>query len=247
MPDHNPVVLITGAARRIGAATAKLLHHNGYNIALHYNQSHKEAKALVKQLNDLRSNSAAALHADLNNITHTQALAHGAYSKWGRLDALVNNASSFFPTPLGECTEEHWDNLVNSNLKAPFFLAQACIDYLKISKGKIINIADVHAERPLSDHSIYCMAKAGNVMLTKSLAKDLAPNIQVNGIAPGAIAWPEDNEGNEIPDNKRLESIPLKRLGGTESISSTILFLLEHATYTTGQILTVDGGKTLNQ
>ncbi len=247
MLKTSPVVLITGAARRIGAAIAKKLHEQGFNIALHYNHSKKEAEDLAEKFNVIRNNSATILQADLNDLEHIKQLVSNATKQWGRLDALINNASSFFPTPLGECNQDHWDNLIGSNLKAPFFLSQACIPYLKSSKGHIINIADLHAQRPLLGHSIYCIAKAGNIMLTKTLAKELAPDIKVNGIAPGAIAWPEDKSGNDIIDPSRLDSIPMKSLGGVDSIAIMVRFLLQDASYVTGQIFNVDGGKSLNQ
>src|SRR5690606_3196637 len=192
--SSNPVVLITGSARRIGACIARHLHPLGYKIALHHRNSVQEAKALAADLNQLRANSVITIYGDLNQLNEIQQVVDAAVAHWGRLDAVINNASSFYPTPLGSVTQEQWDDLLNSNLKAPFFIAQAAAKALQISHGCIINIADIYADRPLKDHPVYCAAKAGNVMLTMSLARELAPNVRVNGIAPGAILWPEQDD-----------------------------------------------------
>ena len=244
--SSNPVVLITGGARRIGACIARHLHQLGYKIALHHRNSVQEAKALAADLNQLRANSVITIYGDLNQLNEIQQVVDAAVAHWGRLDAVINNASSFYPTPLGSVTQEQWDDLLNSNLKAPFFIAQAAAKALQISHGCIINIADIYADRPLKDHPVYCAAKAGNVMLTKSLARELAPEVRVNGIAPGAILWPEQND--EQQQNKQqniLDRIPLARQGDPEDIAKAVEFLLAQAPYITGQIITVDGGRSL--
>jgi len=245
--NEKPVALITGAARRIGAETAKTLHNAGYRIAIHYRNSHKEAEAVCQQLNTACPDSAAAFAADLTNTAEVETLAITTLKHFGRCDLLINNASSFFPTRLEEATEEHWDNLFSSNAKAPYFLCKALAEELKLRGGSIINIADIHAERPKKSYSIYCMAKAANIMLTKSLALELAPHVRVNGVAPGAVLWPESEDGKEIENPEALEVVPLKRLGGTKSIVDTILFLANKESYITGQCIAVDGGRTLNQ
>lgn len=256
MPDttvnNQPkVALVTGAAKRIGAAIAQQLHAAGFNIIVHYNQSAAAAQELVDELNSERENSAAGLQADLNDQTQVLNLARQSVDQWQRLDLLVNNASSFYPTPIGEATDEDWDNLINSNLKAPFFLAQALAPTLIQNHGCIINIADIYAQRPLRRHSIYSIAKAGNEMLTKSLAQELAPRVRVNGVAPGAILWPDDyykkTEEQLSDDNKEkmLAQIPLQQRGQVHDIARTILFLAKDAPYITGQIIVVDGGRTI--
>lgn len=245
MPTHAPVALITGGARRIGAAIATTLHAQGYNIALHYNQSKHEAAALTDQFNAARANSAICLQADLACTQSVEKLALQTLNQWQRCDALINNASSFYPTPVGSATEAQWDDLFSSNAKAPYFLSQALQASLVAAQGSIINIADVHAFKPLAKHTLYCMAKAANTMLTHSLALELAPDVRVNGIAPGAIMWPEDSAGKEVPNPNRLNTIPLKKVGGAQAIADTVLFLLQSAHYTTGEIIKVDGGVSL--
>lgn len=245
MSTQPPVALITGGARRIGATIATTLHNAGFNIVLHYNRSAYEAEQLAAHLNSLRADSVICLQAQLNHTPSVNKLAEAALSKWQRCDALINNASSFYPTPVGTATEQHWDDLFASNAKAPFFLAQALAPQLKATQGSIINIADIHAYRPLAQHTIYCMAKAANIMLTQSLACELAPEVRVNGIAPGAIMWPEDKNGNEIENPTRLATIPAKKIGGPQAIADAVLFLIEKAGYTTGEILKVDGGGSL--
>ena len=243
---NQPVALITGAARRIGATIAKYLHDEGYNLVLHYNNSSEDTQKLCDSLNQQRKNSCIALQADLREISSVEELGKKAIAHWQRLDALINNASSFYPTPVGEITPNDWQDLIGTNLQAPLFLSQACAPSLKLTKGCIINIADIHGERPLSRHTVYCIAKAGNIMLTKSLAKDLAPEIRVNGIAPGTILWPEN--AAEISDEIQeiiLKRIALKKIGDPTDIAKTILFLLKDAPYITGQIIAVDGGRNL--
>ncbi|MBK8675108.1 MAG: pteridine reductase [Cellvibrionales bacterium] len=242
----NPVALITGAAQRIGAVIAELLHSAGYNIVIHYRHSAEKAHALTSTLNQQRTASAVCFAADLQDTPTLQHLAQQAEARWGRLDALINNASAFHPTPIGKTTEQDWDALIDSNMKAPFFLAQSLAPTLKKHAGCIINIADIYAEKPLSSHTVYCMAKAGNVMLTQSLAVELAPQVRVNGIAPGAILWPETHsDSHKATQEKILASIPLQRTGNADDIARTVLFLLRDAPYITGQILRVDGGRSL--
>lgn len=243
----TPVALITGAARRIGASLARELHHCGFNLILHYRQSHQEAQALARVFNELRPDSVITLQADLNRQDGLQSLADRACHHWQRLDALINNASAFYPTPIGTATEQEWDDLMGSNLKAPFFLSQALLKPLRHSKGCIINIADVYASRPLKDHTIYSIAKAGNVMLTQSLARELAPDIRVNGIAPGAILWPESpQQDNADYISDILHKIPLNRRGHADDIARTARFLITEAPYVTGQIIAVDGGRSIH-
>lgn len=242
----NKVVLITGAAQRIGAETARLLHHAGMNIVLHYRHSSQQALALSKELNQLRNHSALPLQADLLDITNIDTLINHAHEEWQRLDAVVNNASSFYPTPIGSATEAHWDDLMGSNLKAPFFLAQAAAPYLKKQQGCIINIVDIHGQRPMKNHSIYCIAKAGLQMLTMSLARELGPDIRVNGVAPGAILWPEEELALEA-QQQIIERTALKRQGSPTDIARTVRFLIEEAAYISGQVINVDGGRSLSQ
>lgn len=246
MNTDTPVALITGSARRIGAQLSRRLHANNYRVVIHYLNSETEAKALADELNAERADSAIALKADLNKPGEIDALAKAAVQQWQRLDVLINNASSFYPTPVGQASPEQWDDLINSNLKAPFFLTQALVPALREAGGCVLNIADIHADRPLKNHPIYCAAKAGNVMLTKSLARELAPEIRVNGIAPGAILWPEHSgEFNDFDKQKILSKIPLERHGDPSDIAETALFLITRAPYITGQIISVDGGRTL--
>ncbi|MCK5644727.1 MAG: pteridine reductase [Gammaproteobacteria bacterium] len=241
---NNKVALITGAAHRIGATTAKLLHENDMNIVLHYRGSRKQAQALQKELNDIRENSVILIQADLHITNGLTALIEESVKAWGRLDILINNASSFYPTHMGKATEEQWDDLVGSNLKAPFFLSQAAAPHLKKTSGCIINIVDIHAERPLKTFPIYSMAKAGLVMMTKSLAGELGPEVRVNAVAPGAILWPENLD--EVAKQRIVSRTFLKRQGNPNDVSKTILFLIKDADYVTGQIIAVDGGRSLN-
>lgn len=242
--SDTPVVLITGAAHRIGATTAKLLHQNGMNIVLHYRGSREEAQAVQKELNEQRENSVILIQADLHITNGLSTLIEESVKAWGRLDALINNASSFYPTKIEKATEDHWDDLMGSNLKAPFFLSQAASPHLKKTNGCIINIVDIHAERPLKNFPIYSMAKAGLAMMTKSLACELGPEIRVNGVAPGAILWPENLD--EVAKQRIVSRTFLKRQGEPNDISKTILYLIKDASYVTGQIIAVDGGRSLN-
>jgi pteridine reductase len=239
------IALITGGSKRIGAVTTRLLHQAGYKVIIHYRSSQQEANDLAAELNSLRTDTATVIQGDLNDETIYQQLIDSAYQYWNQLDVLINNASSFYPTPIGSITLDDWNKLINSNMKAPLFLAQAATPYLKQTQGNIINMIDVHGQRPMKDHPVYCAAKAGLQMLTMSLAKDLGPEIRVNGVAPGAILWPE----NDMPDNTKrliLERTSLKRPGEPIDIAKTILFLANDANYITGQVIAVDGGRSLN-
>lgn len=240
------VALVTGAARRVGAEIASTLHDAGFNIVLHFNRSGDDAQSRCDTMNEARAESAIAVQADLRDLAAIERLADTARKQWQRIDVLVNNASTFFPTPVGDITESDWNDLFDTNVKAPLFLSQALAGSLKQSRGSIINLADIHAERPLSGHPVYCSAKAANVMLTKSLAKELAPEVRVNGIAPGAILWPE-NDGELSDENKAkiLKKIALKRIGDPRDIARTIRFLVTDSPYITGQIIAVDGGRSL--
>jgi pteridine reductase len=240
-----PVALVTGAARRIGLEIAQQLHRADFNIVLHYRHSITEAQAAADAMNQIRPNSVCLIQAELNTVAAVQKLAASALQTWGRIDVLVNNASAFYPTPLGSASEDDWNDLMSSNLKAPFFLAQALAEELKKRSGCIINIADIHAERPLKNHAIYCAAKAGNVMLIKSLARELAPQVRVNGIAPGAILWPKQSDSDAVAQQEILEKIPLQHRGSAEDIARTVLFLIQDAPYITGQIIAVDGGRSI--
>jgi pteridine reductase len=241
---NDKVILVTGAARRIGAAIVTCLHENGARVAIHYRGSARDAKDLAAQLNGLRADSAAVFQADLLE-TATLPVLVGDVVKWGgRLDGLVNNASSFYPTPIGDITEEQWNDLVGSNLKAPLFLSQAAASYLRDAKGAIVNIVDIHANRPLRHHTVYGSAKAGLVMLTRALAKDLAPHVRVNGVSPGAILWPEDGMTESLQQSI-LRQIPLGRPGNPEDIAGCVLYLLRDADYVSGQIIAVDGGRSI--
>ncbi|MFS8138408.1 MAG: pteridine reductase [Thermomonas sp.] len=238
------VALITGAARRIGAAIARRLHADGYNLALHYRHSQAEMGALLAELNGLRTGSAISLQADLAEFDRLPELVAKTVGHFGRLDALVNNASGFYPTPIGIATPAQWDELFASNARAPLFLSQAAAPHLRAVQGGIVNLADIHGEKPLADHPIYCMAKAALLMLTKSLATDLAPDVRVNAIAPGAILWP-DHPGDEAAQAELLARTPLPRLGTLEEIAGVVSWLLDDASYVTGQTVHVDGGRHL--
>jgi pteridine reductase len=242
-PGAFPVALITGAAKRIGAAMACKLHSEGYRIIIHYGHSKDDALALADKLNSQRADSAACLQANLCNADEVNALGQQALRVWGQINVLVNNASSFYPTPVGEISQDDWTSLVGSNVKGPLFLSQALAPALQESKGCIINMVDMHIDRPLPKHSVYLIAKSGLASLTQSLAIDLAPHIRVNGIAPGAILWPEREMDDEEKD-KLLSSIPLGELGTPDDIANTLSFLTS-ASYVTGQIIYVDGGRGL--
>lgn len=239
------VVLITGAAHRIGATTARTLHAAGANIVIHYRASRQGAQALQEELNAKRKESVILVQADLHKTEKLSALVREAADAWGRLDVLINNASTFYPTAIGSVGENEWNDLIGTNLKAPFFLAQAAAPHLKRAHGCIVNIVDIHADRPLRGHPVYSIAKAGLVMLTRSLAAELGPEVRVNAIAPGAILWPE-NDMDEVTKQRIISRTFLKRQGDPKDIARAALFLIRDANYTSGQVLTVDGGRSLN-
>lgn len=240
----DKVALVTGAARRIGAAIAVTLHAAGARVVVHYRESQTEADELVASLNAIRADSATALRADLATDNGPEELVRSVVGWSGRLDILVNNASSFYPTPLGDIGADDWADLVGSNMRAPLFLTQAAAPCLRTTRGNVINIVDIHARRPLRDHHVYGAAKAGLAMLTRSLAKDLAPQVRVNGIAPGAIAWPEDGM-SESTKKSIVSQIPLGRTGEPADIANAVLFVVRDATYVTGQIIPIDGGRSI--
>ncbi|MGY3266704.1 pteridine reductase [Lysobacter sp. HA35] len=242
--DARPVVLVTGAARRIGAAIVRRLHAAGCHIALHYRGSADDALALCSELERVRPGSTLPLHGDLAEFDRLAELVAKTVGRFGRLDALVNNASTFRATPLGTVTPAQWDDLFASNARAPFFLAQAAAPHLRATRGAIVNITDIYADRPLPQHSVYCMAKAALVMATKSLALELGPDVRVNAIAPGAILWPE-NDGDTAARDAMLARTPLGRTGTPEDIADAVRWLMFDAAYCTGQVIAVDGGRTI--
>jgi pteridine reductase len=236
--------LVTGAARRVGASIARALHGAGAGVAIHYRGSAAPAEALAAELNARRAGSAFTVQADLLDCARLEAMVAEVVGRTGRLDVLVNNASSFYPTPLGAVTAAQWEDLVGTNLRAPLFLAQAAAPHLKAAGGVIINLIDIHAVRPLKDHPVYGAAKAGLAMLTRCLARDLAPAVRVNGVAPGAVLWPDDGIADSTRDSI-IRQIPLKRAGSPEDIAGCVLYLVRDAGYVTGQILVVDGGRSI--
>jgi len=238
------IALVTGAARRVGAEIATQLHAAGADVGIHYRSSGEDTTRLVAHLNGLRPNSAAAFEADLLDTASHPALIAAVVDWRGGLDILVNNASTFYPTPLGEITEADWDDLVGSNFKAPLFLSQAAAPSLRERRGSIVNIVDIHAQRPLRDHLVYGPAKAGLAMVTRALAKELAPEVRVNGVSPGAILWPE-GDMSETAKASILEQVPLARPGDPADIAGCVLYLVRDASYVTGQILAVDGGRSI--
>ena len=244
MSSDFPVVLITGAGRRIGAALAADLHARGYRLALHYQNSQGECAALCAEFNRTRPDSAISLQADLGDALRRDAMVPAVLAAFGRLDVLINNASSFFPTAIGSSTDADWDALFDANARAPFFLSQAAAPYLAQHNGCIVNLLDIFAERPKPGHTVYGMAKAAQAMLTKSLALELAPAVRVNAIAPGAILWPESGK-SQAQKQVILDATPLARIGTVDDICKAARFLIEDAAYCTGQILAVDGGRLL--
>ena len=240
----NKIVLITGGARRIGEATARHLHQQGMHIVIHHNKSAQEAQALQQDLCSIRENSASLVQGDLRDISTLTHNIRQVVEELGQLDGIINNASVFYPTPLDTSKEQDWDMIFNANLKAPYFLAQAVAPYLKKSHGAMVNIVDIYAQRPLLNHAIYCASKAGLVSLTQSLARELGPEVRVNAIAPGAILWPE-NETDEAAQQQMIAQAPLNRMGNPEDIAKTIHFLIEGSQFITGQVINVDGGRTV--
>jgi pteridine reductase len=247
MESPTPVVLITGAAHRLGAHTARHLHSRGWNLVIHYHSRETQAYALGEELNSIRAESIVIIQADLTKPGAADALGAKAIAAWGRLDGLINNASVFYPNPTTEAGPDDWDMIMNTNLRAPFFLGQACLPALKQSRGAIVNLIDIYSQRPLADHPLYCASKSGLASLTLSWAKDLAPEVRVNGVSPGAILWPEgDSAIDESYQQSILARTPLARTGAPEDIAGAIAFLLCDAPFITGQILAVDGGRSLN-
>jgi pteridine reductase len=244
LPLSGRCVLITGGAKRLGAAIGRKLHAAGASLVVHYNQSRAAADALVAELEALRPRSALAVSADLHEVDRLPGLVAAAVERFGRLDVLVNNASTFYPTPVGTITPAQFDDLVGTNLRAPLFLSQAAAPALADARGLIINMVDIHGQRPLRGHPVYSAAKAGLVMLTRSLARELGPEVRVNGIAPGPVMWPE----RDLEDALKTEIIAktaLKRSGSPEDIARTACFFVLDAPYVTGQVIAVDGGRSL--
>ena len=236
-------VLITGGAKRVGAAICRRLHAAGANLMLHYRASAGEARLLQAELNHVRQDSVALIQADLLDLAKLPAIVEQTLTTYGRLDALVNNASSFFQTPVGEISASNWDDLIGTNLRAPLFLAQAAAAALRKSQGSIVNITDIHAERPLKNFVVYSIAKAGLVGLTRSLARELAPEVRVNAVAPGPILWPDDESFDELSRQRIISNTPLRREGTPEDIAKAVHFLLAEAGYVTGETINVDGGR----
>lgn len=244
---NNKVVLITGGAKRVGAAITRALHQQGANVMLHYHTSQQEAETLQAELNQTRADSVAIMQANLLQTADLPKLIQATVQQFGRLDALINNASSYYATPLGGISEAQWDELTGSNLKAPLFLSQAAADALFASRGCIVNITDMHIERPKKHYIVYSAAKAGLVNLTKSLAQELAPNVRVNAVAPGPVLWPEDNqEFDETYRQQVVNQTLLKRTGEPEDIAKAVKFLVYDAPFITGHVLAVDGGRHLS-
>lgn len=241
---QGKVALITGGAKRVGAAIGRLLHASGANLMIHYRSSADEARALQDELNSIRPDSVALIQADLLDVSGLPSLINQTVATFGGLDVLVNNASSFYPTPIGTITMKDWDNLMGSNLIAPLFLSQAAAPELKKRRGCIVNIADIHAERPMKSYVVYSVAKAGVVGLTKSLARELGPLVRVNAVAPGPIMWPEDDPNfDEVSRQRIVSHTILKTAGGPDDIARAVRFFAIDAPYVTGQVLAVDGGR----
>ena len=244
---QDRAVLVTGAARRIGAVVARRLHEAGARVVLHYHRSRAEAESLCGELNAARAGSCAMVQGDLLDIASLERIARSAGEAFGRLDGLVNNASSFYATPFGAIGEREWADLIGTNLAAPLFLAQAAAGKLREARGAIVNVVDIHAERPLRDFAVYSVAKAGLAGLTRALAVELAPEVRVNGVAPGAILWPDDGRHFDASERERITSqTPLARTGNPEDIAGAVKYLLFDAPFVTGQILAVDGGRGLH-
>ena len=241
---NGRVALITGGARRVGAAIVRRLHDAGASVCIHYRASQADAVALTAELNARRAGSACCVGADLLDPGTPDALVAATLAEFGGLDLLVNNASSFYPTPVGRITAQAWDDLLGTNLKAPLFLSQSATPALRARRGSIINIVDIHGLRPLRDHPVYCAAKAGLAMLTRSLARELGPQIRVNGIAPGPVLWPESALSEELK-REIVDKTALKRHGTPADIARTALFLAQDAPFVTGQIIAVDGGRSI--
>ncbi|HEY5776656.1 MAG TPA: pteridine reductase [Xanthomonadales bacterium] len=245
MQSTRRTALITGAARRIGACIAETLHQRGCDVFLHYHSSSVSVTELAHRLNALRPSSAIIVQADLGETEEINGLAGQVRAHTGRLDLLVNNASRFYPTTVGDTSMGQWNDLMDSNLRGPYFLTQALLPELTLAGGSVVNLLDVHAAKPMPGHAVYCMAKAGLQMMTLALAKDLGPQIRVNGVAPGAILWPE-LESSSAAQKKILDKTVMGRAGHPEDIASAVVYLGLDAPYVTGQVLAVDGGRSLN-
>jgi pteridine reductase len=239
-------VLVTGGAKRVGAAIARRLHAAGADLMLHYNASKAEAQALQAELNGLRADSAATVQANLANAAELSELIKCAVARFGRLDVLVNNASNFYATPLGDIGPKEWDDLIGINLRAPLFLSQAAAPHLRKASGCIVNITDIHADRPLKQYVVYSVAKAGLVGLTKSLARELGPEVRVNAVAPGPVEWPDNEDFDELTRQRIVSHTLLKRSGEAEDVARAVHYLVAEAGYVTGQVLAVDGGRSIN-
>ena len=240
---HGKVVLITGGSKRIGAAICRRLHAAGADLMLHYRQSAGEARLLQAELNHVRADSVALIQADLLDFAKLPSLVEQTVQTYGRLDALVNNASSYYPTPIGEISSEDFEDMMGTNLQAPLFLSQAAAHALKKSQGSIVNITDIHAERPLKSYVVYSVAKASLVGLTRSLARELAPEVRVNAVAPGPVLWPDDPAFDELSRQRIISHTPLRREGTPEDIAKAVHFLIADAPYVTGETINVDGGR----
>lgn len=244
---EDKVVLITGGAKRVGASICRLLHAGGAKLMIHYRSSAGEARALQSELNLLRPNSAAIIQGDLLNLAILPSLVQETIGHFGKLDVLINNASSYYPTEIGEIDDTQWEDLMGSNLKAPLFLAQAAANELRKQHGSIVNITDMHVERPKKGYIVYSVAKAGLMTLTKSLAHDLAPDVRVNAVAPGPVLWPEDNpQFDEVYRQRVISQTLLKRVGEGDDVAKAVRFLIQDAPFITGQVIAVDGGRSLN-
>ena len=241
---RGKTVLITGGAKRVGAEMARALHGAGANVVVHYHRSAEVASVLVGELNAARRHSAVATACDLLDVSRFATLIDTATQNFGHLDVLINNASTFYPTPVGEITTTQWDDLIGSNLKAPLFLTQAAAMALRLTKGLVLNIADIHGQRPLRRYPVYSVAKAGLIMLTRSMARELGPHIRVNAIAPGPVMWPADGTDKALQE-KIINRTALKRSGSAQDIARAALFFCTAAPYVTGQILAVDGGRSI--
>ncbi len=240
---QGKIVLITGGAKRVGAAICRRLHTSGASLMLHYRASAGEARLLQAELNHVRADSVALIQADLLDLNKLPSIVDQTVQRFGRLDALVNNASSFYATPVGEITSTSWDDLIGTNLRAPLFVAQAAAAALKKTQGAIVNITDIHAERPLKSYVVYSIAKAGLVALTRSLARELAPEVRVNAVAPGPILWPDDASFDELSRQRIISHTLLKREGTPDDVAKAVQFLLADASYVTGETINVDGGR----